>query len=172
MEVTLQMNTSTMSSAQGAGVEGIRRLPITIALVIGAFVSILNETLLNVAYTDLMQELHVGPSTIQWLSTSYMLVIGILVPITALLIQWFTTRQMFLSAMILFLVGTVVCGIAPSFGVLLLGRIIQAIGTGLLLPVMMNTILTIYPPEKEARPWVRSAWSSCLVRRLVLPCPA
>lgn len=72
-----------------------------------------------------------------------MLVIGILVPITALLIQWFTTRQMFLSAMILFLVGTVVCGIAPSFGVLLLGRIIQAIGTGLLLPVMMNTILTI-----------------------------
>lgn len=149
MEVTLQMNTSSMSSAHGAGVEGIRRLPITIALVIGAFVSILNETLLNVAYTDLMQELRVGPSTIQWLSTSYMLVIGILVPITALLIQWFTTRQMFLSAMILFLVGTVVCGIAPSFGVLLLGRIIQAIGTGLLLPVMMNTILTIYPPEKR-----------------------
>lgn len=63
MEVTLQMNTSSMSSAHGAGVEGIRRLPITIALVIGAFVSILNETLLNVAYTDLMQELRVGPST-------------------------------------------------------------------------------------------------------------
>lgn len=143
------MNTTTLSAVKEAGVEGIKRLPITIALVIGAFVSILNETLLNVAYTDLMHELQVGASTIQWLSTSYMLVIGILVPITALLIQWFTTRQMFLSAMILFLIGTVVCGISPNFGMLLFGRVIQAIGTGLLLPVMMNTILTIYPPEKR-----------------------
>lgn len=144
------MNTTALSAAQeAANTEGIRRLPITIALIIGAFVSILNETLLNVAYTDLMKELQVGESTIQWLSTSYMLVIGILVPITALLIQWFTTRQMFLSAMLLFLAGTVVCGIAPSFGVLLLGRVIQAVGTGLLLPVMMNTILTIYPPDKR-----------------------
>lgn len=143
------MNMSTQAAPQGAGVEGIKRLPITIALVIGAFVSILNETLLNVAYTDLMHELQVGPSTIQWLSTSYMLVIGILVPITALLMQWFTTRQMFLSAMLLFLVGTIICGIALSFNVLLLGRVIQAIGTGLLLPVMMNTIITIYPPEKR-----------------------
>lgn len=144
------MNTTALSTAQeAANTEGIRRLPITIALIIGAFVSILNETLLNVAYTDLMKELHVGASTIQWLSTSYMLVIGILVPITALLIQWFTTRQMFLSAMLLFLVGTIVCGIAPSFGMLLFGRVIQALGTGLLLPVMMNTILTIYPPDKR-----------------------
>ncbi|WP_018750117.1 MDR family MFS transporter [Paenibacillus sanguinis] len=143
------MNMSTQAASQGAGLEGIKRLPITIALVIGAFVSILNETLLNVAFTDLMHEFQVGPSTIQWLSTSYMLVIGILVPITALLMQWFTTRQMFLSAMLLFLVGTIVCGIAPSFSVLLLGRVIQAIGTGLLLPVMMNTMISIYPPEKR-----------------------
>lgn len=143
------MNMDATGAASTAPTEGIRRLPITIALIIGAFVSILNETLLNVAFTDLMKELSVGPSTIQWLSTVYMLVIGILVPITALLIQWFTTRQMFLSAMILFLIGTVICGIAPSFGVLLIGRVIQAVGTGLLLPVMMNTILTIYPPEKR-----------------------
>lgn len=110
------MNTTTLSAVKEASVEGIRRLPIAIALIIGAFVSILNETLLNVAYTDLMHELGVGASTIQWLSTSYMLVIGILVPITALLIQWFTTRQMFLSAMILFLIGTVVCGISRISG--------------------------------------------------------
>ncbi|MEF2966818.1 MDR family MFS transporter [Paenibacillus sp. M1] len=143
------MNIGATGTASAPQTEGIRRLPITIALIIGAFVSILNETLLNVAYTDLMKELSVTPSTIQWLSTVYMLVIGILVPITALLIQWFTTRQMFLSAMILFLIGTIVAGVAPSFAVLLTGRIIQAIGTGLLLPVMMNTILTIYPPEKR-----------------------
>lgn len=78
-----------------------------------------------------------------------MLVVGILIPISALLVQWFTTRQMFLGAMILFTVGTLVCALAPEFYVLLIGRIIQAFGTGLMLPVMMNTILVLYPPEKR-----------------------
>ncbi|MFC0389780.1 MDR family MFS transporter [Paenibacillus mendelii] len=128
---------------------GIKRGPIVAALIIGAFVAILNETLLNIAFPDLMKEFSIGPSTIQWLSTVYMLVIGILVPVTALLQQWFTTRQMFLSAMILFLAGTVICAAAPSFELLLVGRIVQALGTGLMLPVMMNTILVIYPPENR-----------------------
>ncbi|WP_373876519.1 MDR family MFS transporter [Paenibacillus spongiae] len=128
---------------------GIKRGPIVAALIIGAFVAILNETLLNIAFPDLMKEFGIGPSTIQWLSTVYMLVIGILVPVTALLQQWFTTRQMFLSAMILFLAGTVICAAAPSFELLLVGRIVQALGTGLMLPVMMNTILVIYPPENR-----------------------
>ncbi|WP_376768403.1 MDR family MFS transporter [Paenibacillus planticolens] len=130
-------------------VSKLKRGPIVAALVIGAFVAILNETLLNIAFPDLMKEFAITPATIQWLSTSYMLVIGILVPVTALLQQWFTTRQMFLTAMILFLIGTVICGAAPIFSVLLVGRVIQALGTGLMLPVMMNTILVIYPPEKR-----------------------
>lgn len=129
--------------------KGAKRGPIVAALIIGAFVAILNETLLNIAFPDLMTEFGVGMSTIQWLSTVYMLVIGILVPVTALLQQWFTTRQMFLSAMILFLAGTVVCGFAPSFEILLVGRIVQALGTGLMLPVMMNTILLIFKPEER-----------------------
>jgi MFS transporter, DHA2 family, lincomycin resistance protein len=143
------MNTASNASPANLDLSGIKRGPIVAALIIGAFVSILNETLLNIAFPDLMIEFSVGPATIQWLSTVYMLVIGILVPITALLQSWFTTRQMFLSAMILFLVGTVVCGIAPSFELLLTGRIVQALGTGLMLPVLMNTILIIYPPDKR-----------------------
>jgi MFS transporter, DHA2 family, lincomycin resistance protein len=143
------LNTASNASPVNLDLSGIKRGPIVAALIIGAFVSILNETLLNIAFPDLMIEFDVGPATIQWLSTVYMLVIGILVPITALLQSWFTTRQMFLSAMILFLIGTVVCGIAPSFGMLLSGRIIQALGTGLMLPVLMNTILIIYPPDKR-----------------------
>lgn len=127
----------------------IKRGPIVAALVIGAFVAILNETLLNIAFPDLMIQFNVEMSTIQWLATVYMLVIGILVPITALLQQWFTTRQMFLSAMALFLAGTIVCGVAPSFEVMLTGRIVQALGTGLMVPVLMNTILLIFPPEKR-----------------------
>jgi len=63
--------------------------------------------------------------------------------------QWFTTRQIFLSAMSLFLVGTVTSAVSPEFGVLLVGRIIQAMGTGMLMPLVMNVIMTIYPPEKR-----------------------
>ncbi|MFC5403334.1 MDR family MFS transporter [Cohnella soli] len=127
----------------------IKRGPIVVALIIGAFVSILNETLLANAIPELMKTFEVSAATIQWLSTAYMLVVGVLVPITALLQQWFTTRRMFLGAMAFFLAGTVVSAFAPEFGVLLTGRIIQALGTGLMLPVMMNTILAIYPPEKR-----------------------
>ncbi|WP_010631821.1 MDR family MFS transporter [Sporolactobacillus vineae] len=127
----------------------IRRGMITVALIIGAFVAILNETFLNIAMADLMKTFNVSATTVQWLATSYMLVIGILMPVTALLAGWFTTRQMFLGAMALFLLGTVICGFSPTFGFLLLGRVIQASGSGLLMPVMMNTILYIYPAEKR-----------------------
>ncbi|WP_376773061.1 MULTISPECIES: MDR family MFS transporter [Paenibacillus] len=127
----------------------IKRGPIVAALIIGAFVSILNETLLNIAFPSLMEKFGIGEATVQWLSTSYMLVVGILVPITALLQLWFSTRQMFIGAMSLFLVGTIICGFAPVFGVLLTGRILQAVGTGLMIPVLMNTILSIYPPQNR-----------------------
>lgn len=141
---------NTGSTATGAAPVGeIKRLPIVISLMIGAFLALLNETLLGVALTDLMIDLKVPYSTIQWLTTGYMLLIGILVPVTALLIQWFTTRQIFISAMVLFLAGTLIAGLSPNFTILLIARLVQALGTGLLLPVMMNTILTIYPPEKR-----------------------
>lgn len=127
----------------------IKRGPITVALIIGAFVAILNETFLNIALVDLMKTFQVSATTVQWLATAYMLVVGILMPATALISGWFTTRQMFLSAMSFFLAGTVICGFSTSFAFLLLGRVVQAFGSGLLLPVMMNTILLIYPPEKR-----------------------
>ncbi|WP_439116439.1 DHA2 family efflux MFS transporter permease subunit [Paenibacillus antri] len=130
-------------------VTNIKRGPIVAALIIGAFVSILNETLLNIAFPSLMEDFGIAEATVQWLATAYMLVVGILVPVTALLQQWFTTRQMFIGAMLLFLVGTILCSVAPSFGVLLAGRVIQALGTGLMLPVLMNTILAIFPPENR-----------------------
>ncbi|KMK76909.1 DHA2 family efflux MFS transporter permease subunit [Alkalihalobacillus pseudalcaliphilus] len=127
----------------------VKRAPIMIALIIGAFFAILNETLLNVALTQLMVEFQVGEATVQWLSTGFMLMVGILIPVSALLISWFTTRQMFIGAMTLFTIGTLISGLAPNFSVLLIGRLIQASGTGLLLPIMMNTILVLFPPEKR-----------------------
>jgi len=144
------MNAASSGSApSNVDLSKIKRGPIVFALIIGAFVAILNETLLGNALPDLVQELGVAYSTIQWLSTAYMLVIGVLVPVTAVLQQWFTTRQMFLSAMILFFAGTLIAAVAPGFELLLVGRIVQALGTGLMLPVMMNTILVIFPPDKR-----------------------
>lgn len=145
----LEMIHGETAAVQSENLANIKRLPILISLVIGAFFSILNETLLNVAFQTLSIELNVPYTTITWLSTGYMLIVGILVPISALLVQWFTTRQMFIGALVLFTLGTLVSGLAPDFAVLLIGRLIQAFGAGLMLPVMMNTILLLYPVESR-----------------------
>ncbi|MGE7954448.1 MDR family MFS transporter [Lysinibacillus xylanilyticus] len=144
----MNMTTKSISNSK-VDISNIKHTPILIALILGAMVAFLNETLLGNALTVLMKEFDVSASTIQWLSTAYMLVVGVLVPITALLQQWFTTRQMFLTAMLTFLVGTLIAGFAPTFSVLLIGRIVQAIATGLISPLLMNTILIICPPEKR-----------------------
>jgi len=124
-------------------------LPIMLSVIIGAFFAILNETLLNIALTTLMKEFSVSVTTVQWMATGFMLVMGIVIPASALLLQWFTTRQMFLGTMIIFTIGTIICALAPNFPVLISGRLLQAVGTGLLMPVIFNTFLLIYPPHKR-----------------------
>ncbi|MBM7646099.1 DHA2 family lincomycin resistance protein-like MFS transporter [Scopulibacillus daqui] len=124
---------------------------ILVTFMIGAFFAVLNETLLNIALTELMKEFHVDAPTIQWLATGFMLVMGVLMPVSALFIQWFTTRQMFIGVMIIFLIGTVLAGCAVNFPMLLTGRMVQAVGTGLLIPVIMNALLLIYQPEVRGK---------------------
>nr|WP_240688001.1 MDR family MFS transporter [Pseudalkalibacillus hwajinpoensis] len=123
--------------------------PVMISLIIGAFFAILNETLLNIALTTLMERFSVTPATVQWMATGFMLVMGILTPISALLLQSYTTRQMFLGTMTIFTFGTVICAIAPTFSILLGGRLLQAVGTGLLIPIIFNTFLLVFPPERR-----------------------
>lgn len=118
-------------------------------LVVGCFLSTLNQTLLNVALSSLKDAFHVEATTIQWLATGFMLVNGVLVPITAYLMKRFTTRQLFLSAMGFLLIGSIICAAAPVFGVLLAGRMIQAAGAGILMPLMMGVVLTIFPAENR-----------------------
>ncbi|OAT82600.1 multidrug MFS transporter [Bacillus sp. MKU004] len=124
---------------------------ILITFMIGAFFAILNETLLNIALTELMEVFGVNAPTVQWLATGFMLVMGVLMPISALLIQWFTTRQMFIGVMTIFLIGTTIAAGAMNFPMLLAGRMIQAVGTGLLIPVIMNALLLIYKPEVRGK---------------------
>ncbi|OOE13147.1 MFS transporter [Fictibacillus arsenicus] len=118
-------------------------------MILGVFVAILNETLLNVALTKIMADFGIEPSTAQWLSTGYLLVIGVLIPVTAYLIQRFTTRSLFLGAMSLFTLGTFIAAISPGIEFLILGRLLQASGTGLLFPLLTNVVFSVVPFEKR-----------------------
>ncbi|KON90073.1 MFS transporter [Sporosarcina globispora] len=118
-------------------------------LFIGAFVAILNETLLNVALPSIMEEFDVNATAVQWLSTGYMLINGILIPASAFFIQRFSDKKLFITAMSLFTLGTLLASIAPAFGVLLGARMIQASGSAIMMPLLMNVMLTAFPVEKR-----------------------
>ncbi|MNB70898.1 putative multidrug resistance protein EmrY [compost metagenome] len=135
--------------AQAVNLKKVRKMPILISLLLSGFIGMFSETALNVALSDLMKVLNITPSTAQWLTTVYLLTLGILVPISGLLIQRFTTRQLFIASLSFSIIGTFIAAMAPSFGFLLVARVVQAMGTALLLPLMFNTILVLFPPEKR-----------------------
>ncbi len=120
-----------------------------IIMFIGAFVALLNNTLLNVAIPTIMEEFEVSPSTVQWITTGYMLVNGILIPASAFFIQRFTNRKLFLTAMMLFSLGTALAMLSPTFGVLVFARMVQASGSAIMMPLLMNVMLTAFPVEKR-----------------------
>lgn len=127
------------------------RHPKTMAfiLMLGAFAGLFGETALNMALTNIMDEFAVKPATAQWLTTGYLLALAVLVPASALLMRWFTTRALVIGGLGISLLGTIIAAAAPSFPILLLGRIVHALGTGLLLPVMFSVVLLIFPIEKR-----------------------
>ena len=118
-------------------------------LFIGAFIALLNNTLLNIALPTIMVEFKIKPSIVQWLTTGYMLVNGIMIPASAFFIQKFTNRRLFITAMTLFSLGTLLAMIAPAFGVLVAGRMIQASGSAMMMPLLMNVMLTAFPVERR-----------------------
>ncbi len=120
-----------------------------IILFFGAFVSFLNNSLLNVALPTIMVDLNVDYSTVQWLATGYMLVSGILVPVSAFLVTRFTNRSLFITSMSIFTLGTILSAVAPNFGFLLAGRMIQAAGSSVMGPLLMNIMLVSFPREKR-----------------------
>ncbi|MNW36541.1 putative multidrug resistance protein EmrY [compost metagenome] len=129
--------------------EQFKVVPILLSFMLAAFIGTFNETALNVALTTLMNAFSVTESTIQWLTTGYLLTQGILVPLSALLIQWFSTRKLFLTSVMFSILGALIAALAGSFEVLMVGRIFQAVGTAMLLPLMFNTVLVIFPVEKR-----------------------
>lgn len=126
-----------------------KNIPLFIVLLSGAFITILNQTLLGTALPPIMKDLHLDNSTVQWLQSIFMLVNGIMIPVTAFLIERFTSRQLFLSAMGVFTVGTLICAFGPDFFTLLIGRILQAAGAGIMMPLMQTILFLLFPEGKR-----------------------
>ena len=118
-------------------------------LFVGAFVAFLNNTLLNVALPTIMKDFNIDYATVQWLATGYMLVSGILVPASAFFVTRFKNRHLFIAAMSIFTIGTIMAGFAPTFEVLLIGRMVQAVGASSMSPLLMNVMLASFPKEKR-----------------------
>lgn len=131
--------------------EEIKIVPVIISFVVAGFIGLFSETALNMALNNLIISFGIHETTAQWLTTGYLLTLGILVPVSGLILQWFTTRHLFIAALVFSIIGTFIAAIAPTFTVLMIARVVQAIGTGLLLPLMFNTILMIIPPHKRGK---------------------
>lgn len=113
-------------------------------LLIGIFCAVLNQTLLFTAQPTLMKVFHIGATQVQWLSTIYPLVIGVLMPITAWMADNINTKTLMMSAYGIFLLGTLFCTFAGQFSFLLIGRIIQALGGGMIQGITMTILFNVY----------------------------
>lgn len=128
-----------------------KNIPLLVVLMSGAFITILNQTLLATALPPIMKDLNVTESTVQWLQSGFMLVNGIMIPITAFLIGKYTTRRLFITAMSIFAVGTLVAAISPTFSLLLVGRILQGAGAGIMMPLLQTILFLIFPIEQRGK---------------------
>jgi DHA2 family lincomycin resistance protein-like MFS transporter len=132
------------------GLSSRHRLVILLLLA-SAFVAILNETTMAVALPRLMSDLEISATAAQWLTTAFMLTMAVVIPVTGYLIQRLNTRPVFILAMSLFSLGTLICGLAPDFAVLVAGRVVQASGTAILMPLLMTTIMTLVPAAARGK---------------------
>lgn len=139
----------SLKNAKDVNGKPIHAMMMIITLLVGTFTTVLNQTILSTAYPTLMNTFNISTSTVQWLTTGFMLVNGIMIPVTAFLVNKVPTKILYMFAMSTFLIGTIVAYVAGNFGILLTGRLIQAVGVGVTMPLLQNIMLTIFPPEKR-----------------------
>ncbi len=146
--------TSTLSRVTSSTLSDTDRMPrssvTAIALLLlSAFVLILNETVMGVALTPIMRDIGINESLGQWLTTAFMLTMAVVIPVTGFLLQRLSTRTVFLTAMTTFSVGTLICAVSPDFGYLVGGRVVQAVGTAMIMPLLMTTVMQLVPPLRR-----------------------
>jgi DHA2 family lincomycin resistance protein-like MFS transporter len=123
---------------------------LAIGLLVGsAFVMILNETIMSVALPALIADLQITVGTAQWLTSGFLLTMAVVIPITGFLLQRFRPRQIYIASMTSFSLGTLIAALAPGFGMLMTGRIVQAFGTAVMIPLLMTTVLRLVPQERR-----------------------
>ena len=118
------------------------------ATAILAFLGLFLETVLNVLFPALMSDFSVTMADVQWMTSGYLLVVSIVMPITGWLQRRFTPRSLFLTAAGSILTGALIAALAPTYPVLLAGRLVQGMGTGIVTPLMFTIILTRSPRSK------------------------
>ena len=128
---------------------GRKELVMVGVLLTGTLLAVLNLTMLSPALPAIMGDLGVDATTAQWLTSVYALVEAVVIPLSAYLVGRFTTRQLFITALSVFTAGSLAAAVAPSFWVLLLGRIMQAACTGAVMPMVFTVILLVFPREKR-----------------------
>src|SRR5699024_4636342 len=121
-----------------------KHLPILAILLAGAFITILNQTLITTALPPIMEDFNVTQNTVQYLQSIFMLVNGIMIPITAFLIVKFTTRRLFIFAIGIFTFGTLTSAVAPSFSLLLIGRVLQGMRAGIIIPLLQTIMYVVF----------------------------
>lgn len=119
------------------------------AVALLSFLGILIETSLNVALPSLTREFSVSLGTMQWVTSGYLLMVTIIMSTTGFLTKKFSVRTLFTVAIIFNLIGTIFCLLASVFPVLLLGRLLQAISTGISTPLMYHLVLSLIPQSKR-----------------------
>lgn len=132
----------------GIGIEKEKRQMIGVLLV-GTFITVLNAMLLTSALPAIMSDMQISATTVQWLTSGYSLTEAVVIPLAAFLMGRFDTRKLFLGGMSIFAVGSIISAVSPVFGLLLLGRVLQACATGFVMPMVFSVILLIIPREKR-----------------------
>lgn len=125
------------------------RTVIVALLIAGAFVTILNQTLMLVAIPAISADFGAQPSLVQWVTTAFMLATGILIPVSAVLIDRYSDRVLYLTALGIFIAGTLIGAFSTSFAMLLVARIIQGAAAGLIIPMIQTLVMSLFPPHRR-----------------------
>lgn len=138
-----------MNSTKDRNGKQFNVIAMVVTLLAGTFCTVLNGTILSTAFPTLMKTFNISAATVQWLTTGFMMVNGVMIPISAWLSTRINSKALYIGAMSTFLVGTIICYVAPTFSILLSGRLIQGVAVGITMPLMQTIMLTVFSPEKR-----------------------
>lgn len=118
-------------------------------LLLGAFMAVFNQTIMLTATPHLMVEFSLTENSAQWVTTIFMLINGIMIPISAFLMETFTSRKLYLFSMVTFIIGTIISAVSLNFPMLMVGRVVQAVGAGIIFPLMMTIFMLVFPLRRR-----------------------